>query len=80
MIKDAHARILLAVHGADNVEMCETCAVAEGHLGATSMGVHLQDLSVLSQLFTEAEMRFNAYQKAKTAFVQWSPVSKQVLN
>jgi hypothetical protein len=66
--KNSHKRIVLNKNQSGQVEYCEICDVVELEIGAVSIRLHAQDLSLFSMLIQEAELRLRYYNMEKTRF------------
>lgn len=70
--KNAHNRILLNKNPSGQVAFCEGCDAVdlevELEVGAVSLRLHAQDLSLFSALVQEAETRLRYYRVEKAHF------------
>jgi hypothetical protein len=66
--KNSHKRIVLNKNQSGQVEYCEACDVVELEIGAVSIRLHAQDLSLFSMLIQEAELRLRYFNMEKTRF------------
>lgn len=68
--KNEHNRKQLSKNASGRIEFCEECNVVELEIGAFSIRLHAQDLSILNHLIREADFNLNFHQleKARTEF------------